>query len=255
MMGRKRKADPMDIITMLQEAERAVVFTGAGVSTLCGIPDFRGPEGLYKKLDADRIFALDGFLDDPAYYYEHARDFIYGMGDVTPGPVHRLCTELEARGTVRGVVTQNIDMLHRRAGSRQVVELHGSPARHVCLACGAAEDFATVAPLVRAGGMPRCPDCGAVLKPAVTFFGEMLPAGALEQAGAWASEADLMLVLGSSLMVQPAASVPLLTLRAGGRLAIVNHDPTPLDDLAHWRGDDLQAFCDLVNDRLDPAPG
>lgn len=243
----------MDIVDMLREARRAVVFSGAGVSTLCGIPDFRGPDGLYQRIDADRIFALDGFLDDPSFYYENARDFIYTMGDVEPGPAHLLCADLERRGLVRGVVTQNIDMLHQRAGSRHVVELHGSPERHVCLGCGAAESFAAVVPVVRAGDLPRCPACDQVLKPAVTFFGEMLPAGALETAEAWAAEADLMLVLGSSLLVQPAAQVPLHTLRAGGRLAIVNRDPTPLDDLADWRGDDLQTFCDHLDGAFGPS--
>ncbi|MCP4572190.1 MAG: NAD-dependent deacetylase [bacterium] len=243
----------MDLVHMLKEARRTVIFTGAGVSTLCGIPDFRGAEGLYKTLDGDRIFALDGFRADPTYYYEHARDFIYGLGDVAPGPVHRVCAALEEHGLVRGVVTQNIDMLHQRAGSRRVIELHGSPAQHVCPGCGVQESFAVVAPVVRAGGIPRCPDCAAVLKPAITFFGEMLPAGALETASAWAAEADLMLVLGSSLVVQPAASVPLLTVRAGGRLAVVNRDATPLDHLADWRGDDLGAFCDLVDRGLDPG--
>lgn len=243
----------MDIVEMLQSAERAAIFTGAGVSTLCGIPDFRGPEGLYKQLDADRIFDLDGFLADPAYYYTQARDFIYGMGDVAPGPVHRVCATLEARGLVRGVVTQNIDMLHQRAGSRRVVELHGSPERHVCLDCGAAEGFAAVVSRVRAGQVPRCGPCGGVLKPAITFFGEMLPPGALETAGAWAAEADLMLVLGSSLVVQPAASLPLVTLRSGGRIALVNRDPTALDSHAAWRGDDLQAFCDLLDRELGLA--
>ena len=243
----------MDIVDMIREARSVLVFTGAGVSTLCGIPDFRGPDGLHQRVDADRIFALDGFLEDPSFYYRHARDFIYAMGDVEPGPAHRLCAALERQGLIAGVVTQNIDMLHQRAGSRNVVELHGSPERHVCLRCGATEDFATVAPLVRDGVMPRCPGCDEVLKPAITFFGEMLPEGALETAGAWAAAADLVLVLGSSLVVQPAASVPLLTVRAGGRLAIVNRDPTPLDGLADWRADDLLAFCGLLDKGLGPA--
>ncbi len=238
------------IVDLLQDARRAVVFTGAGISTLCGIPDFRGPDGLYQRLDADRIFGLAAFQADPTYYYTHARDFIYGLADHDPGPVHRLCARLEASGRVRGVVTQNIDMLHQRAGTENLVELHGSPARHTCPGCGAQRSFTDVAPLVRDGGLPRCGNCGDVLKPDITFFGEMLPPGALETAGAWASEADLMLVLGSSLVVQPAASLPLLTLRAGGHLVIVNADPTPLDHLAAARGDDLQAFCTLLEGEI-----
>ncbi len=239
------------LAALLTGARSAVVFTGAGVSTLSGIPDFRGPDGLYQRLDADRIFALDGFLADPAYYYTHARDFIYGLDGHEPSLVHKVCAALESRGLIRGVITQNIDMLHQRAGSREVVELHGSPERHHCLDCGRETDFGSVVPVVRAGEVPRCDDCGGILKPAITFFGEMLPPGALERAGAWAAEADLMLVLGSSLVVQPAAGLPWLTLRGGGRVAVVNRDPTPCDEAACWRGDDLEAAFDRLRSDMD----
>jgi NAD-dependent deacetylase len=236
---------------LLLAAKRAVVFTGAGVSTLSGIPDFRGPAGLYRQMDADRIFALEAFEDDPGYFYGHARDFIYGLDERRPSVVHVVCAALEERGLIRGVITQNIDMLHRRAGSRQVVELHGSPERHHCLACGWETSFAAVAPVVQAGEVPRCGACRGVVKPAITFFGEMLPSGALEQAGAWSGEADLMLVLGSSLAVHPAAGLPWLTLRAGGRVAVVNLDPTPCDAAACWRGQDLEAEFRILAADLD----
>lgn len=231
---------------LIADAPRCVAFTGAGVSTLCGIPDFRGPDGIAARLDADRIFDLAGFRRDPSYYYNHARDFIYTFGDRDPGPVHRVCARLEARGLLEAVITQNIDMLHQKAGSRRVVELHGSPANHSCPGCGAGRRFAEVAAEVQARRLPRCRRCAEALKPDITFFGEMLPPGALERAMALAASADLMLVLGSSLVVQPAASVPLATVRGGGRLAIVNRGPTPLDGLAGWRGEDLaREFGDL----------
>ena len=229
-----------ELMDLIKSAEKMAVFTGAGVSTLCGIPDFRGPEGIYQHLDADRIFGLNQFHADPSFFYRHAKDFIYSLLDRNPGLVHVVCADLEARGLVRGVITQNIDMLHQKAGSRKVIELHGSPATHTCGRCGWLTTFEKVVPEVKADRVPGCGKCGAVVKPDITFFGEMLPAGALEEAFALAASVDLLLVLGTSLVVQPAASVPLATLNSGGRLAIVNLDPTPLDSHAVGRWDDLE---------------
>ena len=240
------------LVDLIQGAGKIAVFTGAGISTLCGIPDFRGPEGIYQKFDADRIFGLDQFQADPGFYYRHAKDFIYGLGDRQPGLVHEVCANLEAAGKVQGVITQNIDMLHQRAGSCRVIELHGSPATHSCLRCGRQTTFAKVAPVVLADRLPECSGCGAVVKPDITFFGEMLPTGALEKAFSLAAQVDLLLVLGSSLVVQPAASVPLVTLEAGGRLAIVNLDPTPLDNRAVGRFKDLETEFQTVS-RIFPA--
>jgi len=227
------------LVHLIRQATSVVAFTGAGVSTLSGIPDFRGPNGLYRKFDADRIFDIDNFWADPSSFYSQSRDFIYAMDACEPSLVHQVLARLEDAGRLEGVITQNIDMLHQRAGSRTVVELHGSPSWHACRDCPGGAAFAAVAPLVRAGGVPRCARCGGVLKPGITFFGELLPPGALERAGALAAHADLLLVLGSSLVVQPAASLPLLTLRRGGQIAVVNQDATPLDEAAAWRGDDL----------------
>lgn len=229
-----------NLARMIEKAGSVAVFTGAGISTLCGIPDFRGPDGIYKHMDADRIFGLDQFKSDPSFYYEHARDFIYGMGEKVPGIVHTVCADLEKQGLCRGVITQNIDMLHQRAGSAQVIELHGSPEFHTCGQCGIRTTFDLVAPVVRSGELPRCASCSAVVKPDITFFGEMLPPGALEGAFSLAGEVDLLLVLGSSLVVQPAASIPLATLENGGTLAIVNLGTTPLDRYATGRWDDLE---------------
>ncbi|MEZ4386795.1 MAG: Sir2 family NAD-dependent protein deacetylase [Candidatus Krumholzibacteriia bacterium] len=228
------------LIALLKESRRLVVFSGAGVSTLSGLPDFRGEHGVSKELDGDLVFDLAVFHRDPRIFYSGAADLVYGLADHEPSLVHRECARLEATGKLMGVITQNIDMLHQRAGSERVVELHGSPAVHACLACGRPHDYAWAAAWVRRGEVPRCESCGGVVKPAITFFGEMLPPGALETAAAWAADADLVLVLGSSLVVQPAASLPLVTLRAGGRLAIVNREPTPLDHLAAARHHDLQ---------------
>jgi NAD-dependent deacetylase len=243
-----------ELAKLMENAGSIAVFTGAGVSTLCGIPDFRGPKGIYQHLDADRIFGLDQFRLDPGFYYEHARNFIYTLQDRQPGLVHTVCADLESKGLIRGVITQNIDMLHQRAGSRNVIELHGSPEIHTCLECRRKTTFDKVAPTVQAGRLPCCEECGAVVKPDITFFGEMLPTGALEEAFSLAGSVDLLLVLGSSLVVQPAASVPLATLESGGRLAIVNLGATPLDSHVVGRWEDLETeFLALARHfSLDP---
>jgi NAD-dependent deacetylase len=238
------------ILELLRQAQRAVVFTGAGVSTLSGIRDFRGKNGIYKEFDADRIFALDEFLRDPSYYYRNARDFIYDLAAKEPNIVHTQCARLEDLGIVKAVITQNIDMLHQKAGSRNVVEVHGSPAIHRCLDCGKTYTFVTIARRVQQDEVPYCEDCGGILKPDITFFGEMLPATALRRATELAAEADFVLVLGSSLVVQPAASIPLCTVDAGGRMAIVNDAPTPLDRHADALYDDLESCFARIAEAL-----
>lgn len=230
-----------DIVSLLVSARHAVVFTGAGISTLSGIPDFRGPNGIYRHMDADRIFDFEYFRRDPAFYYRHARDFIYPERAPEPSLVHLECARLERRGIVQAVITQNIDMLHQRAGSRTVIELHGSPRIHACQSCEREYPYEWVRSVVRSGAVPMCEACGGVLKPRIVFFGETLDPEAIERAREEAERADLMLVLGSTLVVHPAAAIPALTLRRGGRLAIVNQGATPLDAQAAWRGEDLEA--------------
>ncbi len=230
----------------LAASRRVAVFTGAGVSTLCGIPDFRGPQGLYRQPDAERIFDIDWFRHDPSIYYTGCRQLVYGLRRIQPGPVHAALARLERAGIVAGVVTQNIDMLHRQAGSRIVHEIHGSPRLHHCIGCGREKDFEAVCAMLDAVEVARCETCGAAYKPDITFFGEMLPQQAFDDAVVLARQAPLMLVLGSSLTVHPAASIPRLTLRAGGELAIVNDQPTPLDREASFRFSDLAAFAEAI---------
>jgi NAD-dependent deacetylase len=234
------------LIEKLKQARRAAVFTGAGVSTLCGIPDFRGPQGLYRQPDAERIFDIEWFRRDPSIYYKGCMELVYGLRRFGPGPVHEAVARLERAGIVRGVITQNIDMLHQKAGSRMVYEVHGSPLKHHCVGCGREKSFEEICVMLETAGLPRCERCGEPYKPDITFFGEMLPERAFEGAVALARQADLMLVLGSSLTVQPAASIPPLTLRAGGELAIVNAQPTPLDRFAALTYPDLAAFAEAV---------
>ena len=247
------------ILEKLKQAQHVAVFTGAGVSTLCGIPDFRGPQGLYKQPDAERIFDIDWFRRDPSIYYKGCRELVYGLRHHQPGPAHLALARLEEAGVVKGVITQNIDMLHQKAGSQIVYEIHGSPQVHRCLACGREQTYAAICALLESAVVARCETCGAAYKPDITFFGEMLPQGAFDQAVALAERADLMLVLGSSLTVHPAASIPLLTLRAGGEIVIVNAQPTSLDRQAVLRYPDLAAFAGAVlevyDDKMERATG
>lgn len=228
---------------LIKNAPRVVAFTGAGISTLCGIPDFRGPQGLYKQPDAERIFDIGWFHRDPAIYYRGCRELIYGLQHRQPGIVHRELARLEQVGILQGVITQNIDMLHQKAGSRTVFELHGSPLRHYCVGCRQEQSFEAICHMLQEVEVPRCAQCHQPYKPQVTFFGESLPASAFDGASALARTADLMLVLGSSLTVQPAASLPLLTLQGGGKLVIVNAQPTVLDQYASATYSDLEVFA------------
>jgi NAD-dependent deacetylase len=226
-------------IEALKEAQHCVAFTGAGVSTLSGIQDFRGEKGLYKTIDADKIFDLSYFRRDPSYYYRNSKDFIYDLEEKEPNIIHRELARLEKRGIVKAVITQNIDLLHQKAGIVKVIEVHGSPEVHKCLHCGRSFTFSEISRVVQRDELPTCDTCGGIIKPEITFFGEMLPAGALEEAVAESSRADLMVVLGSSLVVQPAASLPLYTLENGGKMVIVNNMATPLDSRASLRYQDL----------------
>ena len=235
--------DFSDLIEAVGQARQVGVLTGAGVSTLSGIPDFRGPQGLYKNPDAERIFDIDWFDRDPSVYYHGCRELVYGLDKYEPNAVHRVLARLEERGLVAGIATQNIDMLHQKAGSKNVWEVHGSPLLHHCRRCGAAASFAEVCARVKAGEeVPRC-TCGGAFKPDITFFGEMLPEVAFAKSQELAIRSDVFLVLGTSLTVFPAAGLPRLTLQAGGKVFVVNASPTPLDDVATARYADLAAFA------------
>jgi NAD-dependent deacetylase len=219
------------------EARHLVAFTGAGVSTLSGIRDFRGKNGI---ANGETIFNIDIFERDPSVYYDSARSLIYNIDEKEPSVVHIVLGELEKRGFLKALITQNIDLLHQKAGSSNVIEVHGSPKIHYCLRCaGVRMSFDEAAAIVRSGGMPQCPKCGRVLKPAITFYGEALPIDALREATAQSHKADLMLVLGTTLVVYPAASMPEYTLRSGGRIVIVNNMPTHLDGQAAMRFEEL----------------
>jgi NAD-dependent deacetylase len=236
----------------IRSARHCVALTGAGVSTLSGIRDFRGKDGLYKEMDAEKMFDIGYFEQDPSYYYKTAGSFIYNIDQKVPSIVHTCLAELESKGFLKALITQNIDLLHQRGGSKRVIEVHGSPMTHYCLRCaGVRVSFEDAAAIVKAGDLPRCPKCGRVLKPTITFFGESLPVAALRGAEAEATAADLLLVLGTSLTVHPAAGIPQITIRNGGEIVIVNDMETPLDRYSRLRFDDLGGVFTGLHELLE----
>ncbi|MDC7225975.1 MAG: NAD-dependent deacetylase [Spirochaetales bacterium] len=231
-----------ELIELIKSAEYVTCFTGAGVSTFSGIRDFRGQNGLYNDPDADKIFDLNYFMHDPSFYYRKSKNFIYVLDQKSPGIVHKMLAGLEHDGYLKAIITQNIDLLHQKAGSKNVIEVHGSPMKHHCLSCGSEWGYEDIAVIVQRDETPKCDKCGGIIKPDITFFGESLPAEAIDEAFNLAAKSDLMLVLGSSLVVQPAASIPLQTVRAGGKIVIVNNMSTPLDSHAWKLFPDLESF-------------
>jgi NAD-dependent deacetylase len=223
---------PISLARLIREDQPCVALTGAGVSTESGIPDFRSPTGIWAEFDPLEYATLGAFRRDPVKVWRFYAPRFSMLTEAEPNPAHHALAELERRGLLRAVVTQNIDLLHERAGSRDVVEVHGSIRTSTCPDCGAQYSLADVVPLIEAGGgAPSCA-CGGILKPDVVFFDELLPPEAIERAYELAAEARLLLVVGSSLEVWPVAELPLVTLRAGGRVAVVNRGPTPIDDRA-----------------------
>lgn len=216
---------------MLAELIRAnqpcVALTGAGVSTESGIPDFRSAGGIWAQFDPYEVASIDAFRRDPERVWEFYALRLGVLADARPNDAHHALARLERDGLLEAVITQNVDGLHQAAGSRDVVEVHGSIRGAECLACGhRAEDAAALLPV------PRCARCGAVLKPGVVMFGELLPEAAIDRATKLAQDAALLLVAGTSLQVWPVAGLPEETLAHRGKLAIVNRDPTPYDERA-----------------------
>lgn len=238
-------------------AQHLVALTGAGISTLSGIPDFRGKNGLYSRTDADynKLFDIDFFRKNPSYYYTHSKDFIYNLDKREPNVVHNVLAKLEKQGILKAVLTQNIDLLHQKAGSQQIWELHGSPGTHHCLNCGYAMDFNMVRVLLNTQTVPHCPHCNGIIKPDIVFFGEMLPELALEKAAWHAEHADLMLVLGTSLTVYPVAGIPNITLQNGGEIAIVNANSTSMDASASFVFNDLETVFSALDYAISAKNG
>jgi NAD-dependent deacetylase len=222
---------------LVRRRQPCVALTGAGVSTESGIPDFRSPTGLWARFDPLEYGSLQAFERDPLKVWSFYKPRVAMLTEAEPNGAHVALAELERLGFLQAIVTQNIDLLHERAGSSEVVEVHGSIRTSSCRACGARYPLRRVLELLAEADAPACPDCSEILKPDVVFFGELLPAAALERAFELARGAGLLLVVGSALEVHPIAGLPLETIRAGGELAIVNRGATALDGEASVRLD------------------
>ena len=235
---------------LIRASRSVVALTGAGISVPSGIPDFRSPgTGLWENVDPMEVAHIDVFRRDPERFWHFYGMRFQSLEDKRPNPAHAALAVLEEAGLLHAVITQNIDRLHARAGSRELVEVHGSIASSSCLVCGVRYELGAVRARHEgdAKGVPRC-DCGAALKPDVVLFGELLPAAEIERAERLALGADLMLCIGSSLEVFPVAQLPELTLSSGGKLAIVTKGPTPFDRQAavRMRGDVVEDLAAVV---------
>ncbi|MGZ8739244.1 MAG: SIR2 family NAD-dependent protein deacylase [Gaiellaceae bacterium] len=240
-----------DLAALVRERQPCVVLTGAGISTESGIPDFRSPNGIWAKYDPMEYATIAAFRRDPVKVWKFYALRFELLATAEPNAGHLALAELERRGLVAAVVTQNIDGLHERAGSHAVVEVHGSIRSASCLECGERVPLEEVVAALRDVPAPPCPRCGAVLKPDVVMFGELLPADAIDRAIELAHQAGLLLVVGSSLEVHPVAALPGETVSAGGALGIVNRGPTPFDYLASVRidggaGETLSALAEAL---------
>ena len=233
---------------LIDNSRKMTVFTGAGVSTLSGIPDFRGKHGVYtdpwQGLDVEEIISIGFFKKNPGIFYKWAKDVWYRLEEYEPNIVHKTITLLQKRGYLKNVYTQNIDMLHQKSGSENVFEVHGSPENHHCFRCGRAypDSYPEIAQKVRKDELPLC-SCGGTIKPDIVFYGESLNENVLSNAWKDFSSTDLCIVMGSSLTVQPAASFPLLAKRNGADVVIINACETSQDQFATLLFKDLNQTC------------
>ena len=216
-----------DVARMLRKSRRTVALTGAGISAESGIPTFRNDDGLWKKYDPAIYASYEVFLRDPSKHWEMQSDLVRKFDPLLPNPAHKSLAELENIGMLHRVITQNIDGLHSKAGNHEVVEIHGSIQKSYCMEC----DHQFLAPEIPADIPPLCP-CGGVIKPSTVLFGEPMPEEAMKQALLESRDCDLMLVIGTSATVQPAASLPIIASEHGARLIEINPEPAiPYADL------------------------
>ena len=215
---------------LVRESRCTVALTGAGVSVPSGIPDFRTPEtGLWANVDPMEVAHIDVFERDPARFWSYYRPRFHSLGDKRPNRAHEALAELERRGLLEGVITQNIDRLHRAGGSRNVVEVHGSIETSSCTRCAAGFELEEVEALFDARGVALCSTAAARSNPTSSSSARCCPRARWRGPRSWPKRAELMICVGSSLAVYPVAGLPQLTLERGGRLAIVTKGPTPYD--------------------------
>lgn len=242
MANKTLEASIEELANLIVQSQRIVVFTGAGISTESGIPDFRGPDGIWTKFDPDD-FTYQKFVGD-----REARKRLWRLhesmgfrfGDVEPNLAHRAIAELEALGKLDCVITQNVDGLHQKAGNSEdkVIQLHGNMQWVKCIGCGVRHRFEEVRRWIEGGvEVPECGQCGGILKPDAVFFGEAMPVRETMEAQERSVACDLCIVIGSTLAVYPAALMPEFALSSGAKLVIINEGETELDHAAHVRID------------------
>lgn len=221
-------------VTLIQHARYVLAFTGAGVSTPSGIPDFRNPtSGIWKDVDPLEVASMGGFRRNPEAFFQWIRPLAQLINQARPNPAHVALAQMEASGYLRGIITQNIDMLHNRAGSRTIYELHGHLREATCIHCFTVYPAQNmIETFLDEGRIPYCPACGNVLKPNVILYGEQLPMKVFMTAKEAVHKADTMIVIGSSLAVAPASDIPLLAARNHAKIIVVNKESTFIDPLA-----------------------
>jgi NAD-dependent deacetylase len=218
---------------LIQKSSNTVALTGAGVSTKSGIPDFRSPNGLWTKIDPDKFATINAFLNDPKGWWELALDFAPTILKAKPNPSHTTLAKLEKMRLLQWLVTQNVDGLHQKAGSKNVLEVHGSIFSATCTFCHGHVGRDYILKTIKKRQIPpMCPQCGGLLKLDAVFFGERLPPLTLDKAFDAARNCQLMLAIGTFLVVYPVAMLPTVALQSGAKLIIINQEPTPFDDEA-----------------------
>ena len=218
------------LLELIENSNYITALTGAGISTESGIPDYRTPgKGMWEKVDMN-VVSMSGFLEDPSRYYNYSLDLYEIRSKAEPNPAHYMLAKLEEIGKLKGIVTQNVDSLHTKAGSVNVHELHGSLRQVVCLECSSLSDMDSAMSRVIGGeNPPLCLQCGGVLKPNTVFFGEALPRIPWEESVDLIKKTDLLLTIGSSLQVSPANVLPDFAIKNGAQIVIMNQMPTPYD--------------------------
>ncbi len=241
---------------LLIKSRHAVILTGAGLSTPSGIPDFRSEgSGLWSRDEPLEVASLMTFRTHPAQFFQWFHPLASQIFNASPNPAHQAIAELEQRGRIQAVITQNIDMLHQKAGSRKVIEMHGTLRTLSCTQCYRQQGYETYLPaFIESGAIPHCPHCGAILKPDVILFGEQLPQKAWFEAQREARSCDLMIVVGSSLEVLPVAGLPMQAIDRGAHLIIINNSDTYLNVRADVvLREDVAAMMPAISERVQNA--
>ncbi|MHA1972686.1 MAG: SIR2 family NAD-dependent protein deacylase [Candidatus Hodarchaeales archaeon] len=220
-------------VELISKSKYIVAFTGAGISTDSGIPDFRSPGGLWERFDPQEYATLKSFLNHPEKFWSMHEELTKTVLQSKPNDAHRFLVELEKLGKLKSIITQNIDFLHSRAGSQRIIKLYGSGEEAICLSCNKTYLYSEFEKLIQERGIPpRCPVCKGLIKPNVVLFGEPLPDGVYNKASTEVSQSDLLIVIGSSLSVYPAALIPQQAVRTNTKIIIMNRNSTPLDSYA-----------------------